>query len=725
MLSLREQPNQFIPENEKNQTWYADNARYVASKYNTQQNNLGYREYEQIFDKPIDEMLRMFSYYLGKQENRDYYYTTKDQSNCDLPTVWINGQKLTSMIDFMLGNAIKMIENIEPSVRATNKAVVNKKTKKLELALLKLELSGLFSELEKMGIFFSPTGSKEFTTPEETMKYMQYDYKEYGEEIAQRLANDILYRNRFVDKYKQAFFYTMLGGVVGIENKVVNKRQVKDIILPYNLIWDNSIDDDLNTRARYVGKIDWLTPGEILSNPIFLQQLTDEEVNEIKTLNTNNIDKLLGEDNITTNRLKWYYNTNGVPALAAVTTYWIGYKELRYEKVQDKFGNTHYAKIKGRQTSQYFTKTVYKGTLLANKYLVDFGEQPNIVRKSDDLNEVELPISVFIPNMVMGESRSIAARLHKHQDRIDFLNNEITKMVTRAKGKVFVLNKHKLGTATAQDVLNDFERMGIHITDGNATGEDFNTADGNRIVEVVDMTLDPNVNQLLGLKREEERIMEEIVNVPKVAMGQQSGYVGAKTQAGTIAQSNLGTAYLYQGFIRFIEKDLQYALNQYKISLLVNEDEDIPVIGDRGIEYLKLTEDFKFEDFAIYIKVKDFIDESARERLIFLAQAAMQNQLIDMADFIKIETAKTYTELLNEIEFAMNKKKREQAEQQQLQMLQQQAMQEQMLQAQAQQAQVREEGQNFRAGVKAATDLETSGAAAQGEQAAAAQQAPQ
>jgi hypothetical protein len=219
--------------------------------------------------------------------------------------------------------------------------------------------------------------------------------------------------------------------------------------------------------------------------------------------------------------------------------------------------------------------------------------------------------------------------------------------------------------------------------------------------------------------------MEEIVNVPKVAMGQQSGYVGAKTQAGTIAQSNLGTAYLYQGFIRYIEKDLQYALNQYKISLLVNEDEDIPVIGDRGIEYLKLTEDFKFEDFAIYIKVKDFIDESSRERLIFLAQAAMQNQLIDMADFIKIETAKTYTELLNEIEFAMNKKKREQAEQQQLQMLQQQAMQEQMLQAQAQQAQVREEGQNFRAGVKAATDLETSGAAAQGEQAAAAQQAPQ
>jgi hypothetical protein len=218
--------------------------------------------------------------------------------------------------------------------------------------------------------------------------------------------------------------------------------------------------------------------------------------------------------------------------------------------------------------------------------------------------------------------------------------------------------------------------------------------------------------------------MEEIVNVPKVAMGQQAGYLGAKTQAGTIAQSNLGTAYLYQGFIHFIERDLQYALNQYKISLLVNKDEDIPVIGDRGLEYLKLTEDFKFEDFAIYIKVRDFIDEAAKERLMMIAQAAMQNQLIDMMDFLKIETAKTYSELMNQIEYAMNKKQRKAEEQQQMQMMQQQAMMEQQMQMQQQQAQMKEEGQNYRAGVKAAVDMDKTGgssqeAAATGEQVAA------
>jgi hypothetical protein len=703
---LREQPNQFVPENKKDREWYMENARYVASKYNTQFNSLGFRNNEQNFDKPIDEMLRMFTYYLGKQENRDYYYTTQDQSGCELPTVWINGQKLTAMVDFMLGTAIKMIENIEPSVKAVSRTATNKRTMDMDLALLKVEFKNIFDQLEEQGVSFNPMGKQDFSMPDEVMKYMQYDYKQYGEEIAYDMVSDILHRNKFIAKYKQAFFYTLLAGVVGIENKIQNKRSFKEVILPYNLIWDNTFDDDLNEKARFVGKIDWITPGEVISNPYYTRQLTSAEIDEIKKLTPDNIDKLLGEDNITTNKLKWYWNNNGVPSLAATTCYWVGYKELRYEKVKDKYGNDHIAKIKNATVSDYWVKTIYKATLLANKYIVDYGEIHNIVRKQDDINEVELPITVFIPNMVMGENRSVVSRLHKHQDRIDFLNNEITKTITRAKGKVFVMNKHKLGTATAQEVLNDFERMGIHITDGNATGEEVIGPDQNRVVDVVDMTLDPNVQQLLSLKREEERIMEEIVNVPKAAMGQQQGYLGAKTQAGTIAQSNLGTAYLYQGFVQFIEKDLQHSLNQFKVSLLVNGDEDIPVVGDRGMNYLKVTEDFKFEDFGIYVRIRDFIDDQAKERLLFIAQAAMQNQAIDMLDYLQIETSKTYTELYSNLKFSLEKKKREMEKQQEIQMMMQQAQMEQQQQMQQEQMALKEGGSNYRAELQAAAKQE-------------------
>ena len=704
MIALRDQPNQFIPENQKNAEWYKDSLRYVAEKYNTQQNMLGYQN-TATYEKPVDEMLRMFTYYLGKQENKDYYYKTKDENNCDLPTVWINGQKLTSMIDFMIGNAIKMIENIEPSVKGTSEALVSKKNMMLTMGMVKIKYQEIFERMSQDGVEFNPTGVEQFETPEDLERFMLYDYKEYAEVIAQRLANDILYRNRFIEKYKQSFLYLLLGGVCGIENSIKNGRQYKEIILPYNLIWDNSVDDDFNSRAHYVGKIDWLTPGEILSRPEFLEYLTPQEIDEIKSVNTQTMDKMLGEEYITSNKLRWWYNYSGVPKIACVTGYWVGYKELRYEQVKDQYGNEHFSKMRTRQNSKYWIKTVYKGTLIANKYVVDYGETTNIVRRSDDPREVQLPISVFLPNMVMGETRSIASRLHKHQDRIDYLTYEITKMTDRAKGKVFVLNKHKLGSATSQEILNDFERMGIHITDGNMTGEDFNNADYNKVVEVVDMTLDPNVNMMITLRREEERIMEEIVNVPKVAMGQQQGYLGAKTQAGSIAQSNLGTSYLYQGFIQFLENDLQYALNQYKVSLIALETDTLGLLDDRGIEFLEITEDFKFEDFGVYIKVKDFVDEQAKERILAIAQAAMQNQLIDMRDYLRIETARTYTEILKELEYSMAKKDRERKQQEEQARIMQAAQMEAQMAMQQQQAQVAQEGNNYRSELKFVGDM--------------------
>jgi hypothetical protein len=703
MYSLKDQPKQFVPEADKNAQWFMDNIRYVAEKYNTQQNQLGYRTPQQL-DKPVDEMIRLFTYYLGKQENRDYAYAMMDAENCKLPHVWINGQKLTSMVDFMLGNAIKMIENIEPTVRGTSKVLISKKNQMYEMGLAKIQLKEIVDLMSQKGVEFTPTGMEDFETPEDLKKYMMYDYKEYSEEIAQRLAQDILFRNKFIEKYKQAFLYLLLGGVIGIENYVKQGRQLKEVILPYNLIWDNTVDDDYNSRAQFVGKVDWLTPGEILSNPDYIPYLSPENIQEIQTVNTQTIDKMLGEEYITSNQLRWWYNFNGVPKMACVTGYWVGYKQLKYERTKDQYGNEHFSKSR-KAKSPYWVKTVYKGTLIANKYIVDYGETNNIVRNFDDKNEVELPITVFLPNMVMGETRSIASRLHKHQDRIDYLTYQITKAVDRAKGKVFILNKHKLGSATSQEVLNDFETMGIHITDGNATGEDPNMLDGNRVVEPVDMTLDPNVRELINLKMEEERIMEEIVNVPKIAMGQQQGYLGAKTQAGSIAQSNLGTAYLYQGFIRFIEKDLQYALNQYKISLLDVEEDGVGLVDDQGYEFLRITDDVKFEDFGVYIKVKDFLDEQAKERLLSIAQAAMQNQLIDMRDYIKIETSKSYTELLKELEYAMAKKDMEKKEEMRRQQIMQAAQQEAMMQAQMEQARIAQEGSSYRQELKTAADV--------------------
>jgi len=696
---IRTQPNQFVSNEKKDKIWYKENVQFIMSHYNKRNDRMNRVRKVDDIENPVDEIVRMFTYYLGKQYNKDYYYTTQDQNNCDLPTVWINGQKVTSLVDYMVGNAIKLLQNLEPTSKMTSKAAVNKRTQLLEMALLKFELPELFEASKAVGMEFKPLGNEDmnFKNKEDVYRFMENDYKEYGDILATRLCEDILNRNTYVDKYKQAFLYTLLGGYVGIENRIENGKAYFDAILPQNLIVDRSKDEDFNAEARFVGKIDYMSTMDVIER--YQDYLTTEEIEEIKKLTTNNLYQLL---DLTTHPYSttWAFSSNSVPMLGVVTGYWIGMKDLGYEKSKDKFGNTHYSKIRNNRKGQYWTKTVYKATLIGNRYVVENSEDTNIVRKHDNFGDVELPLKVFMPNMVMGENRSVVSRLHQHQDRIDYITNEITKMMNRAKGKVYLINKQKLGTSTAKDVISDFERMGIHVTDGSATGEDFVAGQDARMVEVVDMTLDPNIQQLVSLRREEERLMEEIVNIPKVALGQQQGYVGAKTQAGTIAQSNLGTTYLYQGFIQFIEKQLAHSINQFKITLIDESDQFIPVVGSKGKEYLKLTEDFTFEELGVYIKIRDFIDDQARERLLVQAQAAMQNQMIDMLDYIKIEQAKTYTETISELEYSINRKKRElqeqQAQAQEMAMMQQQAQMAQQSELQA----MKEENSNYREELK-------------------------
>lgn len=694
-FTITNQPNQFLSESEKNQIWYKENLKFIMSHFNKRHDRISRIRKKDDLENPIDEVVRMFTYYLGRQWNKDYYYTTQDENNCDLPTVWINGQKVTSLVDFMVGTAIKMIQNIEPSVKAQSETAINKKTRLLEDALLKFEAPQLFEAMAEFGIKYQPLGPEvaQFDTPEAVHRFMEYDFKERAEILAIKMIEDILNRNDFQNKYKQAFLYTLLGGYVGLENRIENGKQYFDVVLPHNLIVDRAKDDDFNQEARFVGKVDWLNITDIVER--YQDSLTTAELEEIKQINMNNLYQLL---DLTTHpyATNWAFNVNNLPCLACVTGYWIGVKDLGYEQSKDKFGNTHYSKIRNGRKGQYWTKTVYKGTLIGNKYVVDFQETNNIVRKTDNPGDVMLPLQVFIPNMVMGENRSVVARLHQHQDRIDYITNEITKMMNRAKGKVYLINKQKLGTSTAKDVISDFERMGIHITDGSANGEDFVSGADARLVEVVDMTLDPNIQMLMNLRREEERLMEEIVSIPKVALGQQQGYVGAKTQAGTIAQSNLGTSYLYQGYVQFIEKQLAYALNQYKITLIDEPETTIPVVGTKGKQYLKVTKEFQMEELGVYIKIKDFIDDTARERIISIAQAAMQNQQLDMLEYLQIEKCNTYTELENQLEYTLNKKKRDAEKQQQMQMMQQQMMQQAQRDQQAAMTTMKEEGANYR-----------------------------
>lgn len=682
MASILTKPDILDPKKEK--LWYISNLRYIASKYNRKSQIVSEMS-DEILDNPVEEAMRMYTYYLGRQSNRDYAYTNQKADGTN-HTKWIGGQKLAGMIDYMLGVGSKLIDSFKVSVEATSKEAYNRKTASIDQARLKHKFHGQFDELAEIGVNFDPTNGVPVTTPEELEDFEQ-TYMDEAEEKAAILAEDIRLRNDYDSLAKEMLFHTLIGGAIGTEHMISNGKQWQETVPIYDLIWDISENRSVHKKDKFVGRLVYFTPEEILT--MYSDQMSPEDREFIHKITSNNYSNIQASlDNPT--GFKWITLRNNQPVVVGIRAYWLGLKDINYKKTTDKFGNEH---IRKTDTPEKVTSTVYRGTLFCNRILVDFGENTNIVRNINHKGDAELPIKVYTPGITLGSVRSYASRLHEHQDRIDFYANELVKKVTDAKGKKFVINKNKLGSSTSQQVLQDFESMGFHVTDGNQDGE------GNsqeRIVDVVDMTLDPNITVILELKREEERLMEEIINASKIALGQQTGYVGAKTQANSITQSSYGTLNFYTSFVDYIENNYQFAINQSKIALMAESDNEIPLIGKDGVKYMKVTEDFTFEDFRVYIRVIDIISEEAKARLLNIALAFTQNGMMDPLDYLELERAKSYSDLIKHFRLSLKKKELQQKQREAMMVMAQAAEQERQIAGRLGEAEMRERGANYR-----------------------------
>lgn len=670
---------------EKNKEWYERNVKYISTKYDFIPKAVSDLS-DETLPTPVEEAMRMYTYYLGRQSNDDYAYTNQKADGTQ-HTKWISGQKLASMVDYMLGVGGKLVDSFKVNIEATSKVAYNRKTSIMEQAELKHKFQNEFADLESLGVSFDPTNGVPVTTPEELAEFGE-TYIDEAEEKAYILGEDIRLRNDYDSLAKELLFHTIIGGVVGVDHSIVNNKQWQSVIPIHDLIWDNTESRAVHKNDKFVARLVYFTPDDFLKQ--YSGQLSIKEIDDISKITDENYQNHMASEG-NPGGFRWIKIRNNQPMLVGVKAYWLGLKDLGYKKSKDKFGNDHIRK--SSEGGQYTTTTVYKATLVAGKYLVDFGENTDIVRNINDKGEAELPIKVFSPNIAIGAVRSYASRLHQHQDRMDFYANEIVKKVHDAKGKKFVINKNKLGTSTSKQVLADFESMGFHVTDGAQDGEGNS---GERIVDVVDMTLDPNITVLISLKQEEERMMEEIINASKISLGQQSGYVGAKTQAASITQSSYGTLHFYTSFIDFNELNLQYAINQSKIALINESENEIPLIGTEGIRYMKVTKDFVFEDYRVYVRVIDMITEEAKARLLNIALAFTQNGMMDPIDYLELERAKTYSDLIKHFQKSMRKKDIERKQQEAQMQMMAAAQQEQAAQAKMGERETIEQGQNYR-----------------------------
>lgn len=714
-------PNELVTEQQKTPQWFGNYARWVISTFYNQPtgsalginnatnlNNFGF----------VDNVVDNWRYMFCKQENRDFNYVTTNFNNVTLPAVWINGGKIPQLVDHLGGVILESIDNIE--VTATNLSDDALKTKRLlgDKLMAELELRDLIRQTLPPGVKFQPVNdpSLDIQDADDVEQYKESWQDTYAI-IAEKIGENQLLQDNLKVKFQRSAIEQFVGGISSIMPEVISGRVVNTVIPAYERIWDNRTDDPYGEDAMFCGFVKHNAPyQEIIQK--FKDHLTDDNIQEIQALATTEQGKAQAWFEYYNagfgcgNRYSWWARDNvGNMTVSYATVYFIAPRTFPFQKMRNRFGNVRVRKLDGTETNgDWSGYDLHQVTLIGNKYVVNEGYAPNVLRKFDNKGKIRLPIISFTGNYSMGFAKALVTDLRPHQNEIDRLSYLIQRETSQSHGKKYWVNGNKLGATNNVEFINDLTTIGIHVGTGT-TGEVDDPTINQRAVELIDMTLDPNLNLLLALKAEQKQEMEERVSVSRIALGQQANTVGKGVQQNTINQNSYGTAQLMYGLMKFFNNVLQYNVDlKQMIYSRTDSVEEGLLIGDSGSELLKILNprEFGTQPLLVYMQTNSILDQQQREFVRTIALSQAQNGGLDLVDFIEnIFLAKTAKQTVRGLKRAKNKQIREEAKKASAQM----AAEQQFEAAQTEKAiygegvliQLKELNENFREAMKLAT----------------------
>lgn len=615
------QPEQTLPEDKLTPEWYMQNARYIANQYNPVLFNfqsISGLQNNDIVQRWASRSIIWYSYYFGNQQVSDYSSVVMDEQNNALPIRMFKDQTISTLINHMLGN-VKDVVNALPDIISAiglSEDIVSAKQLKMDMAKFKFDYPEIAEEMRTLGVEIMK--GLNFNQEDELISHFQENAKEMAEEIYENLAVDSLYKNKWREIYSLAARDAFVVGVGCVRVIVDNDRAVNKRVAPHNLIWDSSITSTQNRGGRYAGEIYQMTTPEIAAR--WGDQLGFKRLQEIEHISRNQ--RFQQPFNImlpNTNLIFWAQGAAGVPLATIVETEWIGFKELAPGK---------------------FTATRRKATLIANKYVVDFGECDNIVEDKFNPSDTELSFKIVTPVIEYGYAQGVTEKLYRMSDLLSMYRTKMIQLIARSKGKNYILRAWKLPEAMrSQDIIADFTRMGITVINDASEEDDVNA----RLVEPVDMTMDPTVIGMINVLAEMKGVMEDVASLPAAVRGATSGYQSAKSLNINKAQSNKGIQVYYDAVFEFFENVINYTTEVSKQLATRGELFNASmIIGDKQVKWLKFAaKDLKFSDLMIQLKLEDAADEQEKAEIMAdVAQAVNRGELSGV-DLLKLRMLKS------------------------------------------------------------------------------------
>ena len=644
-------PSMVIPEKEKNDEWCEQVLNAITSYMASDAG-------EYSISRTRD--IRNYQIYNGELNQGDYKYIT-EQYGLTYPARLVNYPIITPKIDLLIGEELR--RPIDMKVTTVNKAaVIRKHDHKVGLMMREL-LDDFHQEMrETMKIDVKQEGQG-FPVPEDIETYMKYNYREMIEETAQDGLEYIANRYNLKDVFKEGFRDLLVTSKefyrVSIQNGDPYVRRVD----PRNIIYDNSAHSDYLDDCSWVGEERWISVNEI--NDEFKDSLTTKDLEELDKMRNLYAG---GDLNSYNSNLEWVDAGHGRETrIRVVTAEWKSLRAIKFKLSDNKYDPARpfrkmvkdtYRKRKGDRIETKWVDDIWEATKIGGKILVNARRRDNQVRSVDNPGKTPLSYVGCIKGNTSGSPASIVDLLDNIQMLYNIVVYQIELAMARSGGKAVVYDVSQLPTNVGMDI----QQVLYHLkTDGiipiNSKDEGNQMSSFNQFQQI-DFTLSQSVQQLINLKVMLEDMAGQISGVTRQREGAVEKYEYVGNVQRSVVQSSTITESWFYSHAEVKQRVLERVCNLMKVAWAGGKKAGM-ILGDGAYKFLNVMPDIALQDYGVYVGDSGK-DDSMKQVVQQLSQAALQAGTIDMLGVIKVLRADTMTEAEKVLEQAMSEMKKQQ-----------------------------------------------------------------
>ena len=674
--------NLLVKESEKTEDWY----REVVNHYCTFYNTTNFIANNGLIISPVQTINENYLYYLSSQDGNRNAFATQNTPAGLLTT---KGNEIYKLVNSLKGKISEYFQKLKITTDLLSEDATNKKDLKRNLFMFFVTNQEFFKSIAELGVTFNPLPEGVILKSKEDVdEFMELDYRQEGCEVAERIADCIMKINYWVSLSEEEFKDVIIAGFTATDAYMKNGMLAEERVLPQECILDlrTPNDNSYNEKAMFRGRfINLVSPLAIIRE--FGDRLPQDAIEEIKMLSDSTVGNV-GQQFLrmfpaspTGNYELYQYSQagmRGMTGLSVIKMYFLAPKDYRYKSTKgilnkykdyDEDGKPIQANVarKGIFTSWVW----HQATVIAGKYVVDYGIVSNQVVTKIPKGEFQCPMSVYIDDYTSGCYKSRVSRMKPFQDDINLADTKIKEAELNDLGvNYIVLDGGSDSQKTIKEIYEDFKSMKMTMLKVDAEEESLMQK---QFAQMMDFTGSLSVvNIYQNIKDVCRREMENIMHLPAAAMGQQPSIIGKGVQENTVQLASIGLAPLFNGFVNYKQRRLQLSANIFKYAMVAdNYDEEYArrIVGDDGYEWLKTSVVENFEYFGIYFSPYDVIDEQKRAALNQKVFALIQTGALDTLDTLRLDEIHSLREAYSYIRVKTKQRKAEQqamAEQQRM-----------------------------------------------------------